>query len=111
MKITGPVQWPSRGPQRAPNIGARYAKRGFTAQQRREQEYAMNAAHPHPTGTLAHQLCFKSLHHAGRALSFPCDAAGEVAINALSERGRNNYLFARAVVGRDYCVPVVIPSQ
>lgn len=71
----------------------------------------MNATHPDPTRVPVHQLCFKSLHHAGRALSFPCNAAGQVAINGLSERGRNNYLFARAVVGRDYCVPVVIPSQ
>ena len=71
----------------------------------------MNATQPNPTGASAHQLCFKSLHHAGRALSFPCDAAGEVAINGLSERGRNNYLFARAETGRDYCAPVVIQSQ
>lgn len=67
---------------------------------------------PHPTQTTrcTHQLRFASLFDAGRALSFPCDAAGRVPLDGLSERGRNNYLFARAVVGRDYGVPVVLPA-
>jgi len=55
------------------------------------------------------ELRFASLFHEGRALSFPCDAQGHVDIDALSERARNNYLLARAAVGRDYAKPVVQP--
>jgi hypothetical protein len=55
-----------------------------------------------------HQLYFASLFHPGRALSFPCNRRGEVQIDALSERARNSYFFARTTVGRDYRVPIVI---
>ncbi|MDG0853603.1 hypothetical protein [Roseateles puraquae] len=57
-----------------------------------------------------YELRFESLFHAGRALAFPCDAHGGVRLDALSERARQNYLFARAVVGRDYASPVVLRS-
>jgi hypothetical protein len=33
-----------------------------------------------------------------------------VSLDALSERARQNYLFARAVVGRDYASPFVLRS-
>ena len=52
-------------------------------------------------------LRFHSLLHAGRALVFPCDEKGCVALDALSERQRENYLFARVVVGHEYSCPVV----
>lgn len=55
----------------------------------------------------AYELRFESLFNSGRALAFPCDATGRVSLDRLSERGRNNYLFARAVVGRDYGRPFV----
>jgi hypothetical protein len=57
--------------------------------------------------TCSHLLCFQSLFNDGRSLSFPCDAEGQVALDSLSERARANYLYARAVVGRDYAMPVV----
>lgn len=53
-------------------------------------------------------LRFESLFHTGRALAFPCDAGGRVSLDALSERARNNYLYARAVVGREFAVPAVL---
>jgi hypothetical protein len=56
----------------------------------------------------AHQLYFRSLFDSSRALSFPCDDCGRVPLDALSERARNNYFFARAAVGRDYGRPTVI---
>lgn len=56
-------------------------------------------------------LRFQSLFHEGRALSFPCDAAGHVQMDALSERARTNYLFARAVVGREFALPAVLPDD
>ena len=53
------------------------------------------------------EIHFESLFHAGRALVFPCDAAGRVDLDALPPRARSNYLYARALVGRDYAVPRV----
>lgn len=57
--------------------------------------------------TADYELRFESLFQAGRALAFPCDAQGGVTLDALSERALQNYLFARAVIGRDYASPVV----
>ena len=54
-----------------------------------------------------HVLRFESLFDAGRAYSFPCDAQGRVSLDGLSERARNNYLFARACVGREFAHPCV----
>ena len=53
------------------------------------------------------QLCFRSLFQSGRGFAFPCDPAGNVEIDGLSERARTNYLFARAMVGRDLAPPAV----
>lgn len=56
----------------------------------------------------AFHLRFDSLFHPGRALSFPCDARGQVELDALGERARMNYLYARAVVGREFATPLVV---
>jgi hypothetical protein len=53
------------------------------------------------------QIRFASLFREGRALAFPCDACGNVLLDLLSERGRSNYFFARALVGREYATPSV----
>ncbi|ROZ62928.1 hypothetical protein [Ramlibacter sp. WS9] len=53
------------------------------------------------------QLCFRSLFQSGRGFSFPCDPQGHVDLDQLSDKVRNNYLFARAMVGRDLAVPAV----
>jgi hypothetical protein len=58
----------------------------------------------------AFELRFQSLFSPGRALSFPCDEGGQVDMDSLSDRARQNYLFARAVVGRDYSTPSVCSS-
>lgn len=52
---------------------------------------------------------FDFLSAPGRALAFPCDAGGRVDLDALSERARNDYLFARALVGRVLDRPRVCP--
>jgi len=57
------------------------------------------------------ELRFQSLFAPGRALTFPCDARGQVELDALSERARQNYLYARAVVGREFATPVVAPGD
>lgn len=53
------------------------------------------------------ELRFQSLFNAGRAYAFPCDASGHVDMDALGERARNSYLYARAVVGREFSTPNV----
>jgi hypothetical protein len=55
-------------------------------------------------------ILFRSLFKEGRALTFPCDAQGHVDLDALPERARGNYLFARALVGRDYSSPMICPQ-
>ena len=69
---------------------------------------ATAAAPPVALADLSCQLRFESLFHVGRALAFPCDDHGQVALDALSERARRNYFYARAVVGREYAQPRVI---
>jgi hypothetical protein len=64
----------------------------------------------HPAAAASHELLFRSLFEPGRGLAFPCDAAGQVPLDALSERSRCNYDFARSVVGRDFACPVVRPQ-
>jgi hypothetical protein len=59
----------------------------------------------------AHVLRFRSLRQEGRAFVFPCDASGRVDFDALSERARNDYLYARAMVGRELAAPWVIAPQ
>ena len=51
------------------------------------------------------QIRFESLFQEGRGFAFPCDAAGHVDLDELSENGRCNYFFARAMVGREYATP------
>jgi len=52
-------------------------------------------------------LRFQSLFNQGRAMVFPCDEQGQVDMDTLSERARDNYLYARAVVGFEYAAPAV----
>ena len=58
-----------------------------------------------------YDLCFQSLFDAGRAYVFPCDAAGHVDIDALSFKARQNYFYARTVVGRELSMPAVRPHE
>jgi hypothetical protein len=53
------------------------------------------------------ELRFQSLFDKGRGYAFHCDAAGQVNLDALSELARINYFSARALVGRDFAMPVV----
>ena len=55
-------------------------------------------------------LRFASLFENGHGWSFPCDASGRVDLDSLSERARDNYFFARALIGRDLAWPTVQPS-
>lgn len=55
-------------------------------------------------------LRFDSLFHTGRGVAFPCDAQGHVDLDGLSEQARERYLYARAVIGREYTFPHVLPA-
>lgn len=61
--------------------------------------------------TTQFQLCFRSLFDSGRGFAFPCDPKGQVDLDRLSERARNNYLYARAMVGRELTVPAVESAE
>jgi len=53
------------------------------------------------------ELRFRSLFDEGRGFSFPCDSAGRVNLDVLSDRARANYFFARTVIGREFAIPAV----
>ena len=53
------------------------------------------------------EVRFESLFVPGRALAFPCDDHGCVDLDALPARAKNNYLFARAMVGKDFSPPAL----
>ena len=57
------------------------------------------------------ELRFQSLTGTACVYSFPCDAAGNVNLDTLSERERNRYLYARAVIGREFSLPQKEPVQ
>jgi hypothetical protein len=56
------------------------------------------------------ELRFNSLFRQGQALSFPCDAQGQVDLDALSDRLRLNYFYAHTLIGRDFSMPAVLPQ-
>ncbi|HVE53190.1 MAG TPA: hypothetical protein VNB23_07370 [Ramlibacter sp.] len=62
------------------------------------------------TSSREYQLCFRSLFHSGRGYAFPCDPRGEVDLDRMSEQARNNYFYARAMVGRELSAPAVEPT-
>lgn len=61
--------------------------------------------------TLNYQIRFAPLSGERAPMAFPCDASGHVDMDALSERSRHNYLFARAMMGREFARPVVSLSR
>ena len=63
----------------------------------------------HLPGTTRYEIRYEPLSGQGPELSFPCDAEGHVPLDSLSDRARNNYFYARAVVGREYAAPAVLP--
>jgi hypothetical protein len=55
-----------------------------------------------------YQIRFEPLQTAARALTFRCDVHGHVELDALGETARIEYLFARALVGRDFARPSIV---
>jgi hypothetical protein len=58
-----------------------------------------------------YEIRYQPLSKYGHAVSFPCDEQGHVHLDALSDRARNTYLYTRAVVGREYAAPAVLPCD
>jgi hypothetical protein len=57
-----------------------------------------------------YELFFRSLRDDQQALSFPCDGRGHVDMDRLSDHALNDYLFARAFIGKEFSLPTVRPS-
>jgi hypothetical protein len=65
----------------------------------------MNALpNPQPRG---YELRFEPLSCRGRCYAFACDCEGRVDLDGMSDRARNDYLFARSLIGRDVARPRV----
>ena len=60
------------------------------------------------TGESANHLRFQPLSDSGRVYCFPCDSRGHVDLDALGNRGRIDYFFARAAIGRELSSPAVL---
>ena len=73
----------------------------------RQGEHSMNPSQLALSPNASHELRFHSLSAERRGYAFPCDAAGHVNMNTLSDRARNNYLYARIGIGREFAVPSV----
>jgi hypothetical protein len=61
--------------------------------------------------TARFELRFEPLLDQGRGCAFPCDAAGHVDLDAMSDRLRNSYLYARTLIGCRFAAPAVQPSR
>jgi hypothetical protein len=57
------------------------------------------------------ELRFVATQADGHDFAFPCDQHGRVDLDALPERERTEYFFARALIGRDVARPVVVVVQ
>lgn len=60
-----------------------------------------------PSARIDYRLHFSPLVAARAACDFPCDAMGHVDMDALGERVLTRYLYARAVIGCEFALPVV----
>ena len=56
---------------------------------------------------LAFELRFDPLVEEQAPLSFPCDAKGCVDLDELCDRSRCDYMFAHALIGRNFTLPVI----
>jgi hypothetical protein len=65
----------------------------------------MNSSRIASFDSVHYELRYRCLFNEGRAYAFPCDASGCVDMDSLSEKARHNYLYARAVVGREFSMP------
>jgi hypothetical protein len=89
-----------------------FARRHRTAPEPGDGRVQHNGIHPRheaamTTAAARYELRFQPLVDAGRGLAFDCDAEGHVDLDAMNERARLNYLYARTLIGRDFAAPAV----
>jgi hypothetical protein len=68
---------------------------------------AMTNSSPCVACAARYELRFTGLYDRGRGFVFPCDSGGRVDIDDLSDCSRNNYFYARRVIGRELSLPTV----
>lgn len=66
---------------------------------------------PATFAAVRYELRFRGLHDRGRGFAFPCDAAGHVRLDDMSDSCRDNYFYARTVIGRELSAPFVAPVR
>lgn len=71
-----------------------------------EQDAACAAAPDRPVAS-THLLHFEPLTAGSAGLDIPCDPCGRVGLDALGEKLRNDYFFARTLIGRLFARPTV----
>lgn len=54
-----------------------------------------------------HLLHFEPLTVGDAGLDIPCDPSGRVGLDALGDKLRNDYFFARTLIGRLFAAPTV----
>ena len=59
-------------------------------------------------GQPTHLLHFEPLTAGDAGLDVPCDPQGRVGLDALTDRLRNDYFFARTLIGRLFARPTVL---
>jgi hypothetical protein len=57
------------------------------------------------------EVQYLSLEAAEHDLRFPCDPQGRVDLDGLSPQAVENYLFARALVGRSFAPPALVECE
>ena len=68
----------------------------------------METSRATPTDRAHFELRYRSLSPYRCGFAFPCDENGRVDLDVLSDTARENYLYARAMVGRDLLHPQVL---
>ncbi len=68
----------------------------------------MDTSRATPTDRARFELRYRSLSPHRCGFAFPCDERGRVDLDVLSEEARENYLYARAMVGRDLLQPQLL---
>lgn len=64
-------------------------------------------AAPQAPAASTHLLHFEPLTAGDAGLDIPCDPCGRVGLDALGEKLRNDYFFARTLIGRLFARPTV----
>jgi hypothetical protein len=68
---------------------------------------ACDAVAPDVRTQPTHLLHFEPLTVGEAGLDIPCDASGRVGLDSLGEKLRNDYFYARTLIGRLFAAPTI----